>query len=301
MRVFVTGSTGFIGSAVVRELQDNGHEVLGLVRSDASAEALAKTGAEVHRGSLDDLDSLRAGASQVDGVIHTAYNHDFTDMAAAAATDLAAVKAIGEVLVGSGRPFAIASGTGALKPGRPSVETDMADPAEAHSPRMQSELALIELASRGVRTSSVRLPPSVHGEGDVHGLVPILIRTAREKGVSAYPGDGLNHWAAVHRLDAARAFRLALEKGEPGRMFHAVGEEGVEVRSIAEEIGRQLGLPVSSVPRGEEAIEHFGWLGAFFGIDVWTSSALTQSWLGWQPVGIGLLEDLALGHYFSAQ
>lgn len=299
MRVFVTGSTGFIGSAVVSELQDNGHEVLGLVRSDASAEALAKTGAEVHRGSLDDLGSLRAGASQVDGVIHTAYIHDFADMAAAAATDLAAVKAIGEELVGSGRPFVIASGTGALQADRPSIETDMADPTAAHSPRMQSELALIDLASRGVRTSAVRLPPSVHGEGDVHGLVPILIRTAREKGISAYPGDGRNHWAAVHRPAAARVFRLALEKAEPGRMFHAIGDEGVEVRDIAAEIGRQLGLPVTSVPRGEEAIAHFGWLGAFFGTDVRVSSALTRSWLGWQPTGPGLVEDLALGHYFK--
>lgn len=301
MRVFVTGSTGFIGSAVVRELHDNGHQVLGLVRSDASAEALAKTGAEVHRGSLDDLDSLRAGAAQADGVIHTAYVHDFADMAAAAATDLAAVNAIGEVLAGSGRPLVIASGTGGLAPGRASVETDMGDPTDVRSPRMQSELALISLASRGVRTSAVRLPPSVHGEGDVHGLVPILIRTARSKGVSAYPGDGLNHWAAVHRLDAARVFRLALENGEAGRMFHAVGDEGVEVREIAGEIGRQLGLPVTSVPRGEESIEHFGWLSAFFGTDVWASSALTQEWLGWKPTGPGLVADLELGHYFGGE
>ena len=300
MRVFVTGSTGFIGSAVVGELHDAGHEVLGLVRSDAGAEALAKAGAEVHRGSLDDLDSLRAGAEGVDGVIHTAYTHDFADMAAAAAVDLAAVEAIGSVLVGSGRPFVIASGTGALQPDRASVETDMGDPTDPRSPRMRSELSILDLAERGVRSSAVRLPPSVHGEGDVHGLVPRLIQIARSAGVSAYPGDGLNHWPAVHRLDAARVFRLALEKGEAGRMFHAVGDEGVEVRGIAEVIGRHVGVPVSSVPRGEPAIEHFGWLGAFFGTDVRASSALTQEWLGWKPCGLGLLDDLELGHYFKS-
>jgi nucleoside-diphosphate-sugar epimerase len=233
-------------------------------------------------------------------VIHTAYTHDFADMAAAAAADLAAVEAIGSVLVGSGRPFVIASGTGALQPDRASVETDMGDPTDPRSPRMRSELSIVDLAERGVRSSAVRLPPSVHGEGDVHGLVPRLIRIARSAGVSAYPGDGLNHWPAVYRVDAARAFRLALEKGEAGRMFHAVGDEGVEVREIAEVIGRHVGVPVTSVPRGEPAIEHFGWLGAFFGTDVRASSALTQEWLGWKPSGVGLLDDLELGHYFKA-
>ena len=299
MRVFVTGSTGFIGSAVVRDLHDHGHQVLGLVRSDANAEALAKTGAEVLRGSLDDLDSLRAGAAAADGVIHTAFKHDFADMAAAAATDLAVVEAIGEVLAGSGRPFVIASGTGALHMDRPSVETDMADLTDPRAARMRSEYALVELADRGVRGSAVRLPPSVHGEGDVHGLVPRLITIARDKGVSAYPGDGRNHWPAAHRLDAARLFRLALEKGEAGRMYHASAEQGVEVRHISDAIGRHLGLPVTSVPRGEEAIEHWGWLGAFFASDVQASSELTQQWLGWRPTGVDLLADLELGHYFK--
>ncbi|MFC0430358.1 SDR family oxidoreductase [Kutzneria buriramensis] len=299
MRVFVTGSTGFIGSAVVRELQEAGHQVLGLVRSDANASALAETGAEVHRGSLDDLDSLRAGAAATDGVIHTAFNHDFTDIAAAAATDLAAVEAIGEVLVGSGRPLVIASGVGALHKGRPSVETDVADSTEPMARRMQSEVALLALAERGVRTSAVRLPPSVHGEGD-HGLVPRLIQIARDKGVSAHPGDGENRWSAVHRLDAARLFRLALENSPAGRVYHAIGDQGVPVRDIADAIGRHLGLPVTSVARGDEAVRHFGWLGAFFGNDVQSSSALTQQWLGWRPTGVGLLADLEQGHYFKA-
>ncbi|MBC6456635.1 SDR family oxidoreductase [Actinomadura sp. HBU206391] len=297
MRVFVTGATGFIGSAVVGELLDNGHQVVGLARSDPAAASLAAAGAEVHRGTLEDLDSLRSGAAGSDGVIHTAFIHDFSDFAAAARTDRRAIEAIGEALAGSDRPFVISSGTALLAPGRVVTEEDVPDPGVPTALRIASEEAALSLATRGVRVSVVRLPPSVHGEGD-HGFVPMLIGIARAKGVSAYVGEGTNRWCAVHRLDAARLFRLAVEAAPAGACLHGVGEEGVPVRDIAEVIGRHLDVPVTSIPR-EEADGHFGFLGAFFSLDVPASSTLTQKRLGWHPGRTELIPDLAAGHYFK--
>jgi nucleoside-diphosphate-sugar epimerase len=293
MRVFVTGASGFIGSAVVTELVGAGHEVIGLARSDSSARAVEAAGAQVHRGDLEDLDSLRKGAQTADGVIHLAFNHDFTDYSGAAETDRRAIDALGEVLVGSDRPFVVTSGLAGFALGRTMTEDDAASP---DSPRF-SELAALAFASRGVRVSVLRLPPSVHGEGD-HGFVPRLIDIAREKGVAAYPGDGANRWPAVHRLDAAHLFRLALEAAPAGASLHAIGDEGVPVREIAGAIGRHLGLPVTAVPP-EKAVDHFGWLGVFFSLDVPASSALTRERLGWRPMHQGLLDDLDQGHYFS--
>ncbi|MEW2115990.1 SDR family oxidoreductase [Streptomyces sp. NPDC005474] len=295
MRVFVTGASGFVGSAVVRELLDAGHEVVGMVRSDEAAASLKETGAEVHRGTLDDLDGLRAGAAASEGVIHTAYVHDFKDMAEAARTDLRAVETMGEALVDSGRPLLICSGT-ALSPGTVATEDDPGDPNRSHMYRLASEVAVMRLAERGVRASVVRLPPSVHGEGD-GGFVPRLVDIARTKGVSAYQGDGANRWAAAHRFDVARLFRLALESAPAGTRLHAVAEEGIPVREIAEAIGRGLGVPVTSVPR-EETGDHFGWLGNFFALDIPASSALTRERFGWRPVGVGLLADMD-AHYMG--
>ncbi|MDX3453214.1 SDR family oxidoreductase [Streptomyces sp. ME02-8801-2C] len=299
MRVFVTGASGFVGSAVVRELLGAGHEVVGMVRSDEAAVSLKETGAEVHRGNLDDLDSLRAGAAASEAVIHTAYVHDFRDLEEAARTDLRAVETLGEVLVGSDRPLLMCSGT-AFSPGEVATEDNPGNGKGANMSRLASETAVMRLAERGVRASAVRLPPSVHGEGD-HGFVPRLIDIARAKGVSAYPGDGANRWAATHRFDVARLFRLALESdpAPAGVRLHAVDEEGVSAREIAEAIGRGLGVPVVSV-RGEDVNDHFGWLGNFFALDVPASSAVTRERFGWQPGEMGLLADLEAGHYFDA-
>ncbi len=291
MRLFVTGASGFVGSAVVPELQRAGHTVLGLARSEASAEALSAAGAEVHRGDLDDLDSLRAGAEKADGVIHLAYVHDFSQMEAAAQTDLAAIEAMGAALEGTGKPLAIASGTLGLAPGRVGTEQDE---ATAVHPRVANALATLALADRGVRPLVVRLSPTVHGQGD-HGFIAVLVQIARDQGVSGYVDDGQNRWNAVHRDDAAAVFRLAVEQAPAGSVLHAVGEEGISVRDIAAVIGQHLDLPVRSVP-AEEAAEHFGWLGAFLAVDAPASSTITQELLGWKPTGPGLLEDVAR-HY----
>jgi nucleoside-diphosphate-sugar epimerase len=295
MRVFVTGATGFIGSAVVRELLDAGHEVTGLARSDEAAASLAAAGAGVHRGNLDDPDSLRTGAAASDGVIHTGYNHDFSNIAGAAQTDRRAVGTLGEALAGSGRPLVVAGGTALIGPGRVITEQDAAPEAGAH-PRVSEQVAL-PFAGRGVRASVVRLSPSVHGEGD-HGFVPHLIGLAREKGVCAYVGDGSNRWTGVHRLDAARLFRLALESAPAGTRLHGVEDEGVPFRDIAGVIGRHLGLPVTSLS-GDEAEVHFGWFTMFASIDVPASSALTRKLLGWHPEHPALIPDLDEGHYFK--
>lgn len=301
MRVFVTGASGFIGSAVVPELIGAGHEVVGLARSDASSEVLAAAGATVHRGSLEDTDSLRAGAASADGVIHLAYRHDFSDMAAfeeSANIDLRAIEAIGEELAGSDRPLVIASGALGLKPGsEPATEADMGDPASFAAGRRRNEQALLALAERGVRSSSVRLSPTVHGAGD-QGFVAMIITAAREHGISGYVGDGSNHWPAVHRLDAATLFRLAVEQAPAGSALHGVAEEGVVLRDVAEVIGRRLGLPVESVDPAR-AMEHFGFLGAVLSLDAVVSSALTRELLGWQPTHPGLIADLEEGHYFE--
>lgn len=296
MRVFVTGATGFIGSATVRELLDAGHEVVGLARSDQAAASLTALGVKVRRGSLEDHESLRAGAAESDGVVHTAYIHDFTDFAAAAATDLGAVTAIGETLVGSDRPFVIASGI-VVEPGRVATEESVPPPGAPAMPRYASEQAMMSFAERGVRASVVRFAPTVYGKGD-HGFMPRFIDIARTKGVSAYPGDGANRWPTVHRLDAAHLVRLAVETAPAGTRLHGVGEEGVAVREIAEAIGRNLKLPVTSIPL-DDAADHFGFLGGFFSMDLPASSAVTQQRFGWRPVQPGLIADLDEGHYFN--
>ncbi len=298
MRVFVTGATGFIGSAVVRELLAAGHQVVGLARSDTAAAALTAAGAAVHRGTLDDLDSLRSGAVAADGVIHTAFTDisGSTNFADAAAADLRAVETIGAALEDSGKPFVVTSATPILAMlGRLGTEEDVSDPAV---PRVASENAAIALAERGVRSSVVRLATSVHSEGDKHGFVPRLIGIARDKGVSAVVGDGANRWPAVHELDAAHLFRLALEAAPAGSRLHGVGEEGVPFRDIAGVIGRHLNLPVVSISR-EEADAHFGFLSAFVSLDNPTSSTQTQELLGWRPVHPALIPDLEAGHYFT--
>ncbi|GAA3809807.1 SDR family oxidoreductase [Streptomyces coacervatus] len=300
MRIFVTGASGWIGSALVPELLDAGHRVTGLARSDASAAALTTAGAEVVRGTVDDLDVLGSAAAASDGVVHLAFKHDLAfsgDFQGAAEADRRAVETLGEALAGTGRPFVLASGLVGLKPGQVSTERDR--PAVDGSPvsiRSATATEVLALASRGVRPSVVRLSPTCHGEGD-NGFMAALVAVARAKGVSGFIGDGANRWPAVHRLDAARLFRLAVEKAPAGAVLHGVAEEGVPIRDVAEVIGRHLDVPVTSVAP-EAAVEHFAWLGRFLGLDGPASNTLTREVLDWQPTGPGLLEDLDKGHYF---
>jgi len=295
MRVFVTGATGFVGSAVVRELLAAGHTVLGLARSKAGAAALRAAGAAVHHGSLDDLDSLRSGAAAADGVIHTAFNHDFSKFAANCEQDRIAIGSLGAALAGSQRPLLVTSGLLGLAPGGVALEADAAHVVSATVPRA-SEQAAMALAAQGVHASVVRLAPSVHGEGD-HGFVPMLIDLARAKGISAYIDEGANRWPAVHRFDAARVYRLALERGARGERYHAIAEQGVALRDIAAAIGRRLGLPVTGVPAGDAAA-HFGWFTLFAGLDAPASSRWTREVLGWTPGRCALLEDVDSERYF---
>lgn len=307
MRVFVTGASGWIGTAVVDELVGAGHEVVGLARSDDAAATITAAGARVHRGALDDLDGLRSAASASDGVIHLAFKHDlaFTgDFQGAADADRSAVEAFADALAGTDRPLVIASGTLGVAPGRVATELDGHDddPALAAlggGPRARGATAefVLSLASRGVRSSVMRLPPTNHGDGD-HGFVATLVAVARDKGVSGYIGDGSNRWPAVHRLDSARLFRLALEKAPAGSTLHAVADEDVPVRSIADVIGHHLSVPVVSISP-DDAGEHFTWLAPFLALDAPASSTLTRELLNWQPVQPGLIDDLDEGHYFT--
>ncbi|MGW7522466.1 SDR family oxidoreductase [Streptomyces sp. NPDC054783] len=298
MRIFITGASGWIGSAVVPELLEAGHQVVGLARSDASADALVTAGAEVVRGTVDDLDLLRDAAAASDGVIHLAFKHDIAfsgDFQGAAEADRRAVDVFGEALAGSDRPFVLASGLAGLAPARVATEQDMAafdgSPVSIRAATAQEVLAF---ASRGIRSSVVRLSPTCHGEGD-NGFMATLVAIAHEKGVSGHIGDGANRWPAVHRLDAAHLFRLAVEQAPAGSVLHGVAEEGVAIRDVAEVIGRHLDVPVVSVAP-EAAAGHFGWLAGFIGLDLPASSTLTRELLGWKPTQPGLLEDLAKGY-----
>jgi len=294
MRVFVTGATGFVGSAVVPELINAGHQVLGLARSEEGAAKLTAAGAQVQRGSLQDLDSLRQGAAETDGTIHTAFIHNFNDYLPSVEADRRAIETMGNELAKSGRPLIVTSGTLLLERKGPlATEEDTSNP---QFPR-KSEEAGFAAGTQGTRASVVRLPPSVHGRGD-HGFVPRLIAIARETGISAYIGDGSNLWPSVHRLDAARLYRLALEKGAARATYHAIGDQGVPFREIAEVIGRHLNVPVVSTSP-EEAASHFGWIARFVGIGCPASSAQTERQLGWNATQPGLIADLDEGHYFA--
>ncbi len=293
MRVFVSGATGWIGSAVCRELRSAGHRVLGLARSDEGAAKLAAEGVEAHRGALEDPASFVAGANACDGVAHCAFIHDFSRFAENIATERRAVEAVLDAMAGTGKPLVVSSGVALLAPGRVVTEDD----PMSESGRGATEALVLGAAGRGVRSASIRLAPSVHGVGD-HGFAPRLIDIAREKGVAAYVGDGANRWPGVHRLDAARLYRLALERGRAGAAYHAIADEGVPMRRIAEVIGRRLGLPVASIA-AEDAMAHFGFLGMFVGTDMPASSAKTRAELGWRPTEPDLLADLDQPAYFQ--
>ncbi|HVZ01136.1 MAG TPA: SDR family oxidoreductase [Dongiaceae bacterium] len=297
MRVFVTGATGFVGSAVVQELLGAGHQVLGLARSDSGARSLAATGAEVHRGDVQDLDSLRRGAAQADAVIHTAFIHDFSKFKENCEIDRHAIAALGSALEGSSKPLIVTSGTGLLRGDRAVTEDDTSPSGPNAVPRVASEESADAIKARGVNVSVMRLPPSVHGVGD-HGFVPMLIAMAREKGASAYIGEGGNVWPAVHRLDAARLYRLALEQNPGPRRYHAVAETGVPFKEIATVIGRRLGIPVVSKSK-EEAAQHFTWFAHFAAMDNLASSEQTRKATGWAPTQPGLIADIDRPQYFG--
>jgi nucleoside-diphosphate-sugar epimerase len=295
MRVFVTGASGWIGSATVDELLAAGHEVTGLARSGASATALQAKGARVRRGHLDDLASIRAGAEEAEAVIHLANKHDWSNPAASSAAERAAVQTICDALAGTDRPFLFASGVAGLAQGRPATEDDVSSAHGPHSPRGGSENLALEFTGRGVHSVSLRFAPTVHGAAD-HGFIAVIAALAREKGISGYPGDGTNRWAAVHRSDAARLAALALEKAPAGARLHAVAEQGVPAREIAEAIGRAFDLPVTSVNPGDVQ-DHFGWIGNFFAMDLQATSTATRQLLGWAPTGPTLIQDLDAGAY----
>ncbi|MFG1920967.1 SDR family oxidoreductase [Cryptosporangium sp. NPDC048952] len=288
MRVFVTGASGWIASGVIPQLIDAGHQVVGLVRSDEGEAKVKGYGAEVRRGNLDDLDSLRAGAEDAEGVVHLAFNHD--DFAAAGATERAALEAFGDVLKGTDRPFLFASGIALIKPGQVLTETDASPFSGPDAPRGGGEQLALSWADSGVRSVSLRFAPTVHGTGD-HGFIAYITQVARERGVSAYVGDGSHSWAAVHRDDAGKAVALALEKSAAGSVVHAIAEEGVATREIAEAIGRGLGVPTESISP-EEAQARYGFIGMVYSTDIRASSTITRERLGWEPTGPTLLEDL---------
>ena len=292
MRVFITGASGFIGSAIVKDVLAAGHHVVGLARSDTSAKLLESLGAEVLRGSLDDLDSLKHGAANSDGVIHCAFVHDFSDYASSIKKDQLAIQTLGAALEGTNRPLIVSSGILGLSNNRFATEQDQ---ASLEMPRAAAEEITISFSSKDVRSSVIRLPPSVHDKGD-HAFIPMIISIAREKGVSAYIGEGLNRWPSVHRVDVAQLYRLALEKGTAGARYHGVADEGIPFRNIAEAIGKRLNVPVVSKPV-EEAIDHFGWLGHFIRFDSPASSKHTQQELGWRPTQNSLLADIEQNYF----